>query len=236
MYIITSAKDATSIFKHAKQLIFEPYVRDLHVQFGTSPAGLNVLWTKPTQEVVNARSESGGFPNPHAKNVHHVLESVIKAQLNPGAALEKLSVSFLGTIYDRMNWDTIPENLILEKLDSDSECVVSLQGFIRYVMLYSATKAFFGDTIFKIDPNILEYFADFDEDSWKFSYKVPPMFARKMLDAKAKTQNVLKQYFELPLAERDDASWMIKTMEAEMRAGGMGSTDIALVLMMIYWV
>ncbi|KAL8840529.1 MAG: hypothetical protein Q9176_003856 [Flavoplaca citrina] len=43
-------------------------------------------------------------------------------------------------------------------------------------------------------------------------------------------------YFHLPQQQRPGAAWLIQTLEAEMRARGIGSTDIAALLMMTSWV
>ncbi|KAH9872385.1 hypothetical protein IAQ61_005220 [Plenodomus lingam] len=236
VYVITSAKDVTAIFRNTTQLTFDAYVEDMQLRFGASPAAVKAIWAKPQDYFLQDRLKNGGFPNPHGKALAHVSEAIFKAQLYPGDKLNALSTKFLNTIMERANWESTSSSVILERNHNDTERLVSLHRWTRDVLLYAATRAFFGEALFKLDPNVLDHFAEFDEDSWQFTYQVPERFARKTYRAKATTQNVFDRYFDLPASERSDANWMILTLESEMRAIGIESRDISAYLLMIYWV
>lgn len=208
----------------------------MQLRFGASPAAVESMWLAPTEDFLEERKRKGGFPNPHAKPLGNMSELMFKSQLHPGNEMDKLTDTFLGIIHERMAWENIPDTMIMKRNNKDTERVVSLQRLVRYVLLYAATKAFFGEAIFKIDPKILDYFAAFDEDSWQFTYQVPAIFARKMFQAKTRAQQVFDRYFELPRNERSDASWLVTTLEDEMLAVGTKSKDISAYLMMLYWV
>ncbi|KAL9629028.1 MAG: hypothetical protein Q9204_005510 [Flavoplaca sp. TL-2023a] len=49
-------------------------------------------------------------------------------------------------------------------------------------------------------------------------------------------QDAMDAYFHLPQQQRPSAAWLIQTLEAETRARGIGSTDIAALLVMTFWV
>ncbi|KAF2849144.1 cytochrome P450 [Plenodomus tracheiphilus IPT5] len=236
VYVITSAKDTTAIFRNTSQITFDAYVEDMQLRFGASPGAVKAIWAKPQEFFLRDRLQNGGFPNPHGKALAHVSEAIFKAQLYPGEKLNALSTNFLKIIIERADWKSISESVILERNRDDTERLVSLHRWTRDVLLYAATRAFFGEALFKLDPNVLDYFATFDEDSWQFTYQVPERFARKTYQAKAITQHVFDRYFDLPARERSDANWMILTLESEMRAIGIESRDISAYLLMIYWV
>ncbi|PSN72882.1 cytochrome P450 [Corynespora cassiicola Philippines] len=194
------------------------------------------MWTKPTQEYIRYRIKNQGFPNPHGKVLTHVSEAIFKAQLHPGARMENLSANLLRIIHQTAAWESIPDSVVQERNPKDTERVISLKNWTRYVLLYAVTSCFFGEVIFRVDPRILEYFMDFDEDSWQFTYQISRVFTQKMFRAKTRIQNVFNDYLDLSVTIRSDASWMVLTLESEMRAAGIGSKDISAYLMMLYWV
>jgi hypothetical protein len=208
----------------------------MQLRFGASAEGVKASWQRPSQEFLEDRARNGGFPNPHGKPVVQVSQTIYNAQLHPGGHLEPLSKSILSLIHEKFDWRSTPDTLIVERNEKDTERVMSLHRWIQYALFYAVTKSFFGEAIFKIDPNILEYFAVFDQDSWQFTYQVPAMFARKMINAKNVAQKVFDKYIQLPASDRSDACWMIHAMESEMRAVGNTSKDISAYLMMFYWV
>ena len=46
----------------------------------------------------------------------------------------------------------------------------------------AGTKAFFGEKLLKLDPNLVEHFLKFDTDNWKLWYKWPR--AKELHEAK----------------------------------------------------
>ncbi|KAF1995244.1 cytochrome P450 [Amniculicola lignicola CBS 123094] len=236
VYILTSSKDVTTCFQNPKDLTFDAYIEDMQLRFGGSQPAVKAIWTVPSPEDLEKRKNEGGYPNPHGRHLVHLSETIFKAQLHPGARLNKLSITFLGIIHDRMNWGSTPDSLIRGRNQTDTERIVSLKGLIQHALLYAATMSFFGQAIFRVDPKIMDYFAAFDEDSWQFTYQVPEFFSRKMIIAKRRAQRVFDEYFNLPQSERADSCWMVQTLEKEMLAAGTKSKDISAYLMMFYWV
>lgn len=234
-YIITSAKDTSAVFRNIADLTFDAYVRDLLLRVGISQTGFNAMWAKPSQDFVKARAAEKGFPNPNAKSLMHSSEDILKMQLHPGAELEVLEASLVGLIQEQIAWNEIPDSAVLNRNAQNSECVVSLKEWTKLCMLKAATKAFFGEALLKLDRTILQTFATFDDDSWKFTYKLPQFFAKDVHRANAKLQRAFTQYAELPLEEKSDACWLIKTLEAEMRAVGTPDSDIGAYFLLVFW-
>ena len=140
----------------------------------------------------------------------------------------------LDRIHQVLRWSAIPE--FIGGRDEGGEKVISLSLWVQHTLMESTTRALFGETLQKVEPNVVQALARYDEDSWKFTYQIPAAFSRSMLSAKAVVQDAIFQYFELPLSERADACWMVTSMEAEMRALGATSKDVSASMMLLYWV
>lgn len=145
-----------------------------------------------------------------------------------------LESDMLYRIHKRTYWRKIPSVAIVE--DHAQEKIISLQNWVRHILIESITVAFFGEVILELEPNIVESLSQFDENSWKFVYQVPVAFSRDMLAAKGITQDALYRYFELPASERADACWMVQALEAEMKEVGGTTHDVCATFMLVYWV
>lgn len=95
--------------------------------------------------------------------------------------------------------------MVISSSGSD-EKVVSLFKWCSEVLVESATQAFFGNTIFGTDPNLLADFFIFNAQSWKLSYQYPYFAAKDMYDAKAKGEAAFSKYLALPKERREDTS------------------------------
>ncbi len=98
------------------------------------------------------------------------------------------------------------------------------------------TRAIFGERLLEIEPNLLEYFVRFDDNSWQLTYKLPHAFAKEMHSGKDKIIATFQQYFALPKKDRADATWIVHTLEREMRHLGLEEKDISSLFVMPFWV
>lgn len=128
----------------------------------------------------------------------------------------------------------MPAKVIVSSSAEDR--TVSLLAWTREVLLDGATRAFFGDRLIELEPRLVESFFFFDDNSWKFTYKIPRPWSNDMYAAKKTAQDALEAYFKLSKEQRPGATWLVQTLETEMKARGIGESDIAALLMMIFWV
>lgn len=157
-----------------------------------------------------------------------------KLQLHPGEKLDIVQEPFLGSIEESLQWQNISGKYVLETTHDTK--TVSIYGWCSEVLLLATTKAFFGDSILQIEPNILQGIHDFDNANWKLLYKIPRFWAKDMWEAKDLVHGALLKYFKLPLGQRSDGAWVVQTLESEMRDMGVDDQQIASILMMTYWV
>ena len=233
IYIITSAGDATVVLKNIESLTFDEYVRDMMLRFGTGSAAVEAMWNhNPKTQPQNSKLT----PNPLHKCLAHLQESIMKQQLLPGEKFQSLSNKFLAHISTAMSWERITQKAVLLEPVDRSYRIVGLLEWTKEVLLDSATRTFFGDQLLDIEPHLLTNFVFFDDNSWLFTYKIPKPWSKEMLVAKDVVQKALGTYFDLPRHERSGQSWLVRTLEDEMRALGIEAKDLAAMFNMIFWV
>ena len=216
------------MYKNIASLTSDEFIRDMMYQFGGSEDGIQKMWQDPSKGI---RLLS---PNPLHKSLARLGEYFYRQQLHPGINLENLQSQFMPNIDKSLSYENISENIIISS--TTGEKTVSLLGWVREVLLYSATRSFFGDRLLEIEPHLFQSFFDFDDNSWKLTYHLPHVFAKEMYGAKQQATEALVKYFQTPKDQRPGAAWLVQTLETEMRNLGIQESDIACFLMMIYWV
>lgn len=221
VHMITSAKDTTAVFKSPEKLIFDTYIQDMMLRFGISKHGVDTTWHSPA---------AAGTRN---RTLFKVMEATMKKQLNPGNEMKKLEENLLHRINEELTWENIP-SAVTHGSDS-TEKIVPLLEWSRKALLRAVTMGFYGEAIFKVEPEFIAIFSHFDDNGWKLPYRVPATFSQDMLKPKEAAQRAFRRYFDLPTSERADACWMIHEVEAEMRTAGITIEDISTFLLMVYW-
>lgn len=237
IYVVLTAADVATVFRRTDALTFDNYVTDIMMQIGLSPEAIGKMWQY--QPASTGGRKGPVIPNPGKKPLVHLSEAIFKYQLHPGKHLDKLQDVLLGRIHDIMTWEamTLSSKVVLDH-DNIGGCRrISLLNWVQFVMLEGATRAFFGNALLdKVDPDVLDDFASFDDQSWKLVYRLPPPWSSSMNRSLKRAKASFTRYFEMPVDERLDACWMVRAMESEMAAAGIQPSDIAANLFLIYWV
>ncbi|KAL9057243.1 MAG: hypothetical protein Q9162_002447 [Coniocarpon cinnabarinum] len=233
LHVATNASDVATITK-SPDFTFDSYMRDIMLDFSFTKPALDRMWERPGTDDKPKREAEGRFPNIGRKPLAKLAEDIIRRQLLPGSMFESIQEDVLRRFLDVVSWERIRDDAVLSS--SPGEKTVSLKKWTQTCLIGPATEAFFGTALLRVAPDLLDHFCEFDEKSWKLTYKVPTVFSKDMHAARRQAHESLIRYFELPREERDDAAWVIKTIEDEMRALGIGSEDIAANLSMFYWV
>ncbi|KAH8586512.1 cytochrome P450 [Bisporella sp. PMI_857] len=229
VYIVTSAKNASEVFRNYEQLSFNEYVKDIMLRFGATPEGVSRTWDTPSSHETRAKLHASRA----TRSVSHYCERIIQIQLHPGDEMHKLQREFLKHIDTSMAWSSIPSSIIHSA--TPTERTVSLQGWMQHSLLAPVTEIFYGHQILRLEPRFLKTFLKFDETGWKLMYKIPALFSKDMLESKEVMKSAFDRYFTLPPSEREDACWMIKRLEEELRDNGNSDSDISAYLLLLYW-
>ena len=112
---------------------------------------------------------------------------------------------------------------------------LSLSKWCAEVVINASQKAYFGDRLSEIDPNLAQTFIEFDTRSWQLLYHFPRLISEGMYAAKDRLINTLTAYFETPVREKADAAWVTQLLEREMRGLGFTDREMGTLMMLQYW-
>ena len=190
------------------------------------------VYRQPTSDVEDIVSKKLQMENPGLKSLAQLNNDFWKQQLVPGEMYYELQRKFLSYIEASLQTANGSCNRVV--LSSSEEKTVSLLKWTQEVLLDAALRAFFGDKLLAIDPDLPKHFLEFDDDNWKLWYKWPN--ATKMHTAKSKLTKTLEHYLALPKKERPGAAYIVERMETTQRVLGTSEKDLAKILCMVIFV
>lgn len=220
-----SPKDMSTVYKNITTLTFDGFIRDLYTTFGMSKDGIRLMWqTHPSKAKGNADiANSQRF---------HLGEGIHRQQLHPGDQLEEITAKYLHQIQARLRWEEILS--VSKSSSTEKGKAVSLYSWCAAVLGNAAIQALFGNVLLEIEPRLLDYFYVFDEESWKLTFQLPPLLARRMHNAKDSSRKAYIRYFQLPPEKRSGACHYIRSVEAKQRQAGMTDKDIGIAAQMFF--
>ena len=219
------------MYKNTSTLSFDSFIRDLHIGFGMSSDGVEIMWKTQGDSIQAEASKS--FSN---KCLVHVGNKIHQSQLHPGPHLEDLTQQFLTQIEKRLLWESIKHMDIALPTEGTSVVALPLYKWCADVLVNAATRAFFGESLLRDNPELLQDFYAFDDDSWMLTYQYPRFLARNLHSAKTNITNAFTRYYQLPLEERSRACYHVRMQEARQREAALGERDMAIITQMFYWV
>lgn len=226
LYIITSPDYVPLIYRNTTTLTFDEFVRDMMLSVGASEDGVRKMWESPRPDSTN--------PDRLHKILAHAGEDYYRQQFHPGNHLGDLWVEIQQRINKNLNWDNVSHNCIVR--GNHNQKTLSLLRWCQDVLLSSVTDAVFGPKLLQIEPDLLRTFITFDDNSWKLTYKLPRLVAEEVYAGKDKIVATFAKYFALPTSERKGQSWVVRTLETEMRKIEVEERDIAALFVMPFWV
>ena len=231
-YVLTSPQDAALAYKNITSLSFDGFMLDALVGCGVSPFAIQKLWLSP-KDGFNAP-----IPNPEQKCLAQLMRDFHKQQLLPGKHQMILGQKFQNFIDESLSWDVLKAASRPGYVVSSSGASVelSLRGWCGDVLLTAATRAFFGEALLELAPDIFRHFFLFDDNSWMLLYGYPRFLARDMYQGKEASVDGLTRYFELSEECRHDNAYFVRTAEKALRDLDISKLDIAKIFLMVYWV
>ena len=226
MYVVTSPQDVSEIYRNTTTLTFDEFVRDMMLSMGATEDGVRKMWESPRYDSENS--------NRLHKILAHAGEDYYRQQLHPGNHLEDLWTRIQDLISTSLSWDGIPRECIISEASNTK--TLSLLKWCRGNLLSSVTTAVFGPRLLQMEPDLMDIFVRFDDDSWKLNYKLPRSLSKEMHAAREKILAAFEEYFALSKDERTGETWLVRTLEAEMRKIELEEHDIAALFGMPFWV
>ena len=233
IYVITKSRDVAEAYRNTDTLSFNEFVQAMMRACGNTKHCVQAMYTPLPKD-------KDGFANPHGKPLATLARQMHIHQLYPGDNLDHLERQFRDWFVDHLRLDavrrvcpyaTFPEY----QGNATSEVVLPLMEWCSDFFTRAGQRAYFGDALASIDPELTKVFIVFDELSWQVLYQYPNFLAREMRAARDRLQRAIKRYIQTPQDQRTGDAWFTKAMENEMRALGIDDDDIATMMVTIYW-
>ena len=235
MIILTSNRDVAAAWKDTAALTFDPFVQQLMILLSMSKETQTILFKEKPETFMPIEKKSESLllkKNPMHLAFYHLQMEWVKQQLS-GDMLTDIGENFMGYINQSLYMDNFPSSAVYAS--APGERSISLTKMVRYCLVSSAAKAFFGPQMQEVDPRFLEYYFNFEEAAWKMFYQYPRFLAHDLYGAAEGILSTMTRYYDRPESEKPELVWMFKTIEAEMRHLGLPSRDIAIMSFMLFW-
>ena len=235
LYIVTSPEDVSAVYKKSQALSFDPFINNVTMAFGATRANADKMLETPLRSIEGGLGTNTSDNSSRSKSFMEQSHDNYKLQLHPGHKLDELQAAFLDRIDSALQFHNISPK-ITRFSPSPHTKGVSLFDWTSEVLLDTATRAFFGNILLDdVQPDLLDSFFIFDDESWKLNYQYPRFAAKQMHAAKDKSIAAFERYFSLSRSSRPGAAWIITTLEDDMRALGMDTQQIASMIFLVYW-
>lgn len=179
-------------------------------------------------------SKTAGFPNPKGKPLAILARELHIHQLYPGENLSYLGERFVSYFEQHLDLQSMADQRSYVTGCGDS-VTLPLMIWVSDFTIRGGQRAYFGDYLEEIDPDISWSFLEFDDFSWQILYQYPKFLCRKMINAKDKVTAALERYFATPMGQRSGDAWFTKAIEQEMRSLDLNTKDISIMMQTIYW-
>ena len=227
--VLTKAKDVTEAYKNTTTLTFDQFVQAMMRTFGSSRYCVEAMY-----EYIPHVPDKNDFPNPHHKSLGKLARDLHIKQLFPGEHLNDLGNKFVIYFHHSLDLKRIQTKSYSTQKTLDS-AIVPLLKWASDVLTLGGQRAYFGTLLEEIDPTMTWTFLEFDELSWQVLYQYPKIISRRMNVLKDKLIADLVIYFGTPQDERTGDAWFTKAFEHEARQIGIGTYDLATMMIQIYW-
>ena len=236
--VIRDVQDVAAVWRNTTALSFDPFVAAVLKAFGIAPASVRKVFSDPKALIHgDARSQSLLISdNPSNKCYMNLERDWFKVQLLAPERLQQLQDKYYHFLGESLEWEELSPTYVVSSSKSwtDSK-TISLKGFSRHTVSHCSTSTFFGTKLLQVAPSFGQDYQDFEEESWKIFYRLPPFLVKKSHRAKAKAIDGLVRYLSLPEEEQSELAWIFRTMNIELRYLALPPRDVAGITMIIIW-
>ena len=222
---MSSPQDVAELYKNATTLSWIETSRQVYKWVGIAPVDIDKIRGLPPK---------GKHATDEKRSTSQLVEDLHHQQLLPGEKLEKLGEGFAAHISNSLTWENIKTNPNV--IEASAESVkISLMDLCAKTMVEGTTRTYYGKRIEELAPELLQHYLKFDSTNWKIMYQLPPFLARDMYDAKDSLVTAFTKYFQSPQEQRSDATYFVTALEAQLRALGFNTDQVARVNMLHHW-
>lgn len=226
--VITSPSDVSQVFNDNTSFSFDPFIDSIYKGVGNVSDEANViLWRTPEEGFTSLH------PNPKGQVLVHTGNALLHKQLLGPQELEELSEKVLGYIEGTMRWQSFFQTSILSS-SSDTK-VVSLHCWCRDVLIEAQSRAFFGEYLQELEPQMTLIFDQWDNNSWMIPYQYPAFMAKAAIEPRDRLIKTLNRYLNSPRERLSGGVPFVRELVDEEHHAGLSTEDSARILMIILW-
>ena len=235
--VIKDIQNVAAVWRNTTALSFDPFVQAVMKAFGITPLSVEKVFADP-RGLIHGEERSKSLlinDNPSNKAYMNLERDWFKIQLLAPDRLQELQSKYTHFLEESLAWDNLSHIYIMPSDPGVVSKTMSLKGFTRHTVSHCSTSTFFGRKLLEVAPSFAQDYQNFEEESWKIFYRLPPFLVRKSHRAKAKAIDGLVQYLSLPEEERSELAWIFRTMNIELRYLSLPTRDVAGIIMIIIW-
>ena len=226
--VLPNHADASQVFNDESSYAFDPHIDNIYRGVANmSESALQILWRSPSEGFISLH------PNPKQWPLVHTGHALLHKQLQSPDALPKLTETVLGFIEEHLRWGNFFSSSVLSS--GTDEKVVSLHCWCRDVLVEAQSRAFFGDYLTQIEPQMTSIYDEWDINSWMITYRYPSFLTKPATRPRDRLIEAFKRYLEAPLEQRPGGVPYIDELHQECRQAGLTSEDSARIMFIILW-
>lgn len=228
IYVITAPEDLANMYKQVTGISWVRFIQDLYRWMGISQHNMEKLWSNPTKET--------RLSHPIRKHPpQDMVEEYQFHQLLPGEELDRISKPFVDLVDQKLRLDNLWENCPYVLESSPDSIKISVIDWTSNVFIRATTEIYWGKSIWKIAPSLLESFLAWERTSWKYIFQFPRFLSGDMYAARAQLFDAFTAYFGQPREKREDANYFVKAAEEELRDIAIDERDMGKIHMLQHW-
>jgi hypothetical protein len=231
IYVLTSPRDVSSVFRETKSLTYEKFCRDLLKMFACSNRGIEKVWAASTTSEKFVATHT----NSKALCLGALTMELFARQFLPGPKLDSFARIILHRIDESLQYED-PTTPHARKSSTSRSNPLQLRVWCAEIINDAVCHALLGTQFTRTHPQYLDAFFRFNTSGWKLIFGYPRWIAPQLYQDRDEMLTCLEEFLKLPRAYRSDQSWLIHCMEDESRALGIDEKDMASMWAMILWV
>ena len=226
-YVLTDSQDFSNVYRNVATFAFEPLVEQVYRAFQLPEATIGKLYHKPLSS--GAKSGSPNLPGKDAVNTSH---EMIVVEMR-GKQTHSHAVKAARQLDSMIDLDNVCSRFSTSR--DGSNTVVSLLKLCSIMVTAAGQASYFGDALSDVDPSLPEAFVEFDKLCWQIFYRPPIFWSKQLTKCKAKLLTALEAYSRKPLEQRPDVPQYFQSWEIDCTKVGLGSSDIATIMLIQYF-
>lgn len=233
-YTITTPEHVAAAYKASTTLSFDSFLDETLRVFGLDAVTLKLIRHEPSPG--DACYHESNPVNPQQKPFVHWIKDIYRQALLPGDKMNHMAANFDNYLDRNLQWNRV-SSFALNQVEKQKSIRLSLKDFTRTIMLEAITNSLFGTRLAEIEPNIIKYAAEFNDEAWMLVYHYPKLFASRVFGNRMKIMAALDRYRKIPEEARaaGGEAWSIKTLITAGELFGMTNQNNDTFLMLIHW-